>query len=115
MGIKIPRKLSVQQVQEIRRRHLFGEGIISLGKEFGVSPSTILYHCNPKYREQGRIRAKRHYDLHPGKANEASKKYLASPEGKNCTAKSWVRNYLKNGHITPDELHIIIKEYYENK
>ena len=51
-GLDARRKLTVKEIEEIKRRYADGEKGIDLAREFDVHQSTITYYCNPGRKER---------------------------------------------------------------
>ena len=46
------RKLSEDDIKEIRRLHAAGRSYRSLAVDYGVNKTTITYHCDAEYRQK---------------------------------------------------------------
>lgn len=68
-----PCKLTETEIEEIKRRNKRlqefkkKDEVGALAKEFGVSISTINYHCNAKFRQAVNKGKKRYYSIHKEK------------------------------------------------
>jgi transposase len=80
---------------------------------FNVSPSTVQYHLNAGYKERAKARGKvanlKYSRSEKGKARAAA--FMHTPAGQRSVSKSWIRNYLKHGYVTVNDVREVLKEF----
>lgn len=107
------KKLSIEDIENMRKEKLLGATSRSLAFKYNISMSTVNYHTNEEAKEKMKQRTMKYLQRPDVKEKDrkSKMKYMQSPKGRRSIARSWIRVYLRKGIITKEDVMDILEEF----